>query len=353
MVDHPFINSKRNILIYCIIWIIATVFTSIVNVKFAKFPVNYSIINSLVFNILFAILGLPIWFTVQYSNFEKLNLLSIILNHITSAAVLIFTWLGLGYLILTSLINDPKFFSPLLSEFIYSAIMSGVILYFIYVLIYYLIIYNRNLKEKKVTESILIAKVKEAELNLLKSQINPHFLFNSLNSISSLTITNPSKAQDMIIKLSDFLRYSIARDSKQKASLKAELENLQRYLEIEKIRFGDRLEYIPEISADCLRMTLPVMILQPLYENAIKHGVYESTEPIHLHVICSAEGTHLQINIHNNFDPEAPVRKGAGIGLKNISERLRLIYHSDGLLKTNKTKDMFEVRLLIPQIETI
>jgi len=353
MFNHPFLNKKSSIATYISIWVVLIVMSSLGNAHYAHIPLKIAIINATVFNALYAILGLSLWFTVQYSNLEKLNAFSIILNHVTSAAVLLFVWIFLGYLISTALIHDPQNFNPILKKSVYSAVFSGLILYAIYVLIYYLIIYNRNLKEKRENESVLLDKVKEAELNLLKSQINPHFLFNSLNSISSLTITNPSKAQEMIIKLSDFLRYSLARDSKQKASLKHELENLQRYLDIEKVRFGDRLEYVPEIATDCGDKTVPVMILQPIYENAIKHGVYESTETVRIHLLCKMEGPHLLLMLRNNFDHEAPVRKGAGIGLKNISERLRLIYHTDGLLKTTKTGNIFEVRLLIPQIEAI
>ena len=191
--------------------------------------------------------------------------------------------------------------------------------------------------------------VKEAELNLLKSQLNPHFLFNSLNSISALTLTDPHKAQEMIILLSDFLRYSLARDGRQLSSLSAELQNIDRYMKIEKIRFGDRIQYTADVVSNTLSCTLPVMILQPVFENAIKHGVAESIDTVHIQLSAKLEQNYLIIVVQNEFDPTSPSRRGAGLGLKNIEERLKLIYHNDGLLKYRKENNIFEVKLIIPQ----
>jgi two-component system, LytTR family, sensor kinase len=122
--------------------------------------------------------------------------------------------------------------------------------------------------------------VKEAELHALKSQINPHFLFNSLNSISSLTMTDPLKAQEMVINLSSLMRYSLKHDQVDKVPFSEELKNNQLYLQIEKVRFGNKFNAVFDIDDKCLNANIPNMILQPLYENAIKYGVYEATEPV-------------------------------------------------------------------------
>jgi two-component system LytT family sensor kinase len=346
--QHPILKSLKSALIYSAIWLALIIFDFTTFYNNFHFNLLYSLLTSFIFGFLFACMGIAIWYAVLYSNSDKVGISSLIINHITAAAAIVFIWIMCSLFLIRILINDA--FYQFIIDHIFWYIIAGLIYYSLFVLIYYLIIYNRNLKERKLNEDKLLAMVKEAELNLLKSQINPHFLFNSLNSISSLTITNPTKAQEMIIKLSDFLRYSISRDSKQQSTLKYELENIERYLDIEKIRFGSRLNYQPQISKESEQCQLPVMILQPLFENAIKHGVYESTEPITLHVICTVENGYLSITLINNFDPEAPSKKGAGIGLKNIRERLRLIYHREGLLQTNKTENSFEVKLTFPQI---
>ena len=157
---------------------------------------------------------------------------------------------------------------------------TGVFIYGLIILTYYLFVSLSNLSEKNAKEARLESLVRETELKMLRSQINPHFLFNSLNSISSLTITDPEKARDMVVKLSEFMRYALSRKDEQPVTLQNELENLRLYLDIEKVRFGDKLITEEMIDNKCLEFKIPVLLLQPLYENAVKHGVYESTESV-------------------------------------------------------------------------
>jgi LytS/YehU family sensor histidine kinase len=197
-------------------------------------------------------------------------------------------------------------------------------------------------------EAELNALVKDAELRSLKYQINPHFIFNSLNSISSLTLSNPTRAQEMTIKLSSFLRGTLSKNEKQKNKLSEEINNAKLYLEIEKIRFEDKLEFTEEIGEECGSIEVPSMILQPLFENAVKHGVYESTEKINIILRCKHENEYIRITVENNFDPDAIPKKGAGIGIKNIQNRLKLIYNQDNLVKVEKGSTTFKVNIFIP-----
>jgi LytS/YehU family sensor histidine kinase len=194
-----------------------------------------------------------------------------------------------------------------------------------------------------------MALVKEAELHALKSQINPHFLFNSLNSISSLTMTNPARAQEMVINLSQLMRYSLKHDQSEKVSFKQEIENNKLYLKIEKVRFGSKLEPVFEIDENCLKAEIPNMILQPIYENAIKYGVYEATEPVEIKTVARCSDELLQITISNPYDANAKSKKGEGIGLRNIRDRLQIIYGNPYLLKLEDNKKEFTVTLTIPQ----
>ncbi len=344
---NPILKNFRSILVYSVIWILLTIFEIIsFNFKFG-YNIQDCIIAGSIFNFLFALIGIVTWYAVLYSFPEKKGIVNLIINHITAAVLLVIA-LNFTSLFLIKILTSEHLYK-VVADHIFWFNSIGVVYYAILVLIYYLIIYNQNLKDRKQNEDRLMAIIKETELNLLKSQINPHFLFNSLNSISSLTLTNPAKAQEMIIQLSDFLRYSISRHSNQMSTLKHELENIQRYLSIEKIRFGSRFEYQTDITPECYNKTLPALILQPLYENAIKHGVHESAETITLHTMATVENNFLAITISNNFDPDTPAKKGSGIGLKNIHERLRLTYHSEGLIQIKKTNNNFEVKLRIPQ----
>jgi len=183
----------------------------------------------------------------------------------------------------------------------------------------------------------------------LKSQINPHFLFNSLNSVSSLTLVRPEQSRDMLVKLSTFLRYSLDQDLKELNMLSNEMKNSQLYLEIEKVRFGERLRLDFDIDVSCKDMKIPNLILQPIYENAIKHGVNESLEPVVIKTKAELKNNNLSIEISNNFDKDAITSKGHGIGLRNITERMNLIYGRTDLLSIVKTESDFIVKLEFPQ----
>ena len=191
--------------------------------------------------------------------------------------------------------------------------------------------------------------IREAELQALKSQINPHFLFNSLNSISSLTVSNPEKAQEMVINLSNFMRYSLIHNEKEMVPFSRELDNIKLYLSIEKVRFGRKLNAEFEIDVHCMDAEIPNMILQPLFENAIKYGVYETTDQVTIKTVCNCEVNFLRITITNDYDAATMKRKGEGIGLRNIRKRMEIIYNNPELVKVTDNKTSFEVQLIIPQ----
>lgn len=190
--------------------------------------------------------------------------------------------------------------------------------------------------------------ITEAELKSLKFQINPHFIFNSLNSMSALTEIDPARAKQMIIKLAEFLRFLLKTNELEKNSLREELKNIRLYLDIERVRFEDKFEYFEEINDGCDNIQLPTMILQPLFENAIKHAVYETIDKVELKLKCKLQDEFLKIELVNNFDEGAPLKKGAGVGLNNIRERLKLIYQRDDLLNIQSKNGMFNVTLYIP-----
>jgi LytS/YehU family sensor histidine kinase len=225
---------------------------------------------------------------------------------------------------------------------------TGVFIYGLVILTYYLFVSLTNLSEKNAKEARLESLVKETELKMLRSQINPHFLFNSLNSISSLTITDPEKARIMVIKLSEFMRYALSRKDERPVSLQSELENLRLYLDIEKVRFGDRLTTEENIENDCLDIKMPVMLLQPLYENAVKHGVYESTDSVKILTHTKIVNGYLEITISNNYEPGQSSAKGTGTGLLNVTRRLELFYGNNGYLNTTRENGIYTVKLFIP-----
>jgi len=304
--------------------------------------------DSAIFNVFFAFLGLSIWYVIRFSHPDDKNVMSLIFNHLFSAMLIVSVWLISGYLLLKHSITEPVYAEFLENSFPWR-IISGLFYYSVFAMLYYVIVYYFSLQEKLKAEAQLKSVIQEVELSALKSQINPHFLFNSLNSISSLTITSPEKAQEMIIELSDYLRYSLSTRNEHTTSLRKELDNINRYLSIEQIRFGHRMEYKLDHDLSLDESKIPSMILQPIFENAIKHGVYESTELITISFHAKLESEQLKISVSNNFDPTARPISGEGLGLSNIQERLVLIYIKTDLLKVEKQDQTFCVHLTIPQ----
>ena len=346
--QHPVFLNTRSVSVYFGLWaLIAGVHFSIFYFIY-YFPIEASMADSLVFNGFFCCAGISMWYIVRYSIPDQKNIWNVVFNHLSFLTLTLVVWIGLSYTILNAIFSFNKVYVDLLVISIPYRIIFGIIFYTVIGLTYYLFIYYINLQEKVKVESRLREVLKETELNMLKSQINPHFLFNSLNSISSLTITNPDKARDMVIKLSDFLRYSVSHNATSFTTLEKEMANIRRYLEIEKVRFGDKLIFSFNLSMSCRNHQIPVMLLQPLFENAIKHGVYESTEQVSISMDCEYKEGYLEIIIVNDFDPHAYARKGTGIGLNNIRERLRLLYKNDKLLRIVVEGTRFSVFLSLP-----
>lgn len=192
---------------------------------------------------------------------------------------------------------------------------------------------------------------REAELFKLRQQLNPHFLFNSLNSISSLILTRSSEARDMIHKLSDFLRGTLKKEDQQLVDLSEELQYLQLYLDIEKVRFGQRLHAAISCSAEAAARKLPPMLLQPVAENAIKFGLYDRTGEVNIRISASILGDYLEIRVENPFDPAtAGANRGTGFGLSAVRRRLYLLYARQDLLETTIKDELFITRIKIPRI---
>jgi LytS/YehU family sensor histidine kinase len=202
--------------------------------------------------------------------------------------------------------------------------------------------------EKRKSEAETLSR--EAELYRLRQQLQPHFLFNSLNSIYALIATRPQQARNMIQHLSDFLRGTLKKEENQWVSLDEELQHLNLYLEIEKVRFGHRLatEVINE-AADS-RLRLPSMLLQPVVENAIKFGLYDTTDAITIRIAARQEDGSLVVEVRNPYDATSTVpRKGTGFGLNSVQRRLYLLFARNDLLKTETSNNIFITTIKIPQ----
>jgi two-component system, LytTR family, sensor kinase len=207
---------------------------------------------------------------------------------------------------------------------------------------------DRTETEQKKNEAEQLSK--EAELYKLRQQLQPHFLFNALNSINALIGSRPAEAREMVQQLSDFLRTTLRKEEQQWIKLEDEIHSLQLYLDIEKVRFGHRLSTQLELDTDAWNMQLPALLLQPLVENAIKFGLYDTTEESRIYLLAKAEGNQLVITVENPFDfSTAAAQKGTGFGLSSVQRRLYLMFGRNDLLQTTAKENIFSTRVVIPQ----
>lgn len=209
--------------------------------------------------------------------------------------------------------------------------------------------YLAEQKEKEKKQIEIETMMREAELARLRLQLQPHFLFNSLNSINALVGTRPQEARKMVQQLSDFLRGTLKKDDQQLSTLKEELGHLQLYLDIEKVRFAHRLNVEINVEEDSLSCTLPSLLLQPIVENAIKFGLYDTVGEITISISARKSSGLLLVEIKNPFDPITGTSpKGTGFGLSSVQRRLYLVYARQDLLVTEKSGDTFTTLLKIP-----
>lgn len=345
---HPVLQNRVRLIVWWLIWLFLAAGQSLLfYFAFGSFS-NIGIIDSVLSLLIYSGLALSLWYPFSFFNTSTSSTPVLIGNLVASGAISVTLWVLITKFLMQMILPEGNSYQAYWDATFSYRVGTGVFIYGLIILTYYLFISLTNLSEKNAKEARLESLVKETELKMLRSQINPHFLFNSLNSISSLTVTDPEKARMMVVKLSDFMRYALSRKDEQPVSLQSELDNLRLYLDIEKVRFGDKLTTEESIETNCLDFKLPVMLLQPLYENAVKHGVYESTETVRIITEAKIIGGYIEIIIKNNYDSAPSLRKGTGTGLLNVSRRLELFYGNKASIKTTRENNIYTVTLYIP-----
>ncbi len=345
---HPLLANRQRQVIWWLVWLFMTLGQALLYYLATGSFVRISIGDSFLSMLIYSGIAFALWYPFNFFIINKIKSPALAFNLLISGALVITAGLFGEKMLMLLLVSDKDAYREFWNTTVLYRAGTGVFIFGLVILAYFLFVTLTNLSEKNAREARLESLVKETELKLLRSQINPHFLFNSLNSVSSLTITNPEKARSMVIKLSDFMRYALTRKEDRPVTLRSELESLRLYLDIEMVRFGDRLTIEEKINASCLNALIPVMILQPLYENAIKHGVYESIEMIKIITGVSCDNGYLTISITNNYEDGVVAPKGTGTGLRNVERRLELFYGNKASLVTTKEKGIFTVKLYIP-----
>ena len=228
---------------------------------------------------------------------------------------------------------------------------TGVPLYLLSAVVHYLLLAFEasHAAEKRALESQVGAR--EAELRALRAQLNPHFLFNSLNSINALVGADPEGARRMCERLGDFLRRTLALGARDAVTLGEELALVDRYLDIEQVRFGERLRVERAFDPAAAGCQVPPLLLQPLVENAIKHGIQGCVAGGRVRIETARAGARLRLRVENPVDPDAPARRGEGVGLANVRRRLEVFGARDARLEAARDGDRFTVTLELPAVD--
>ncbi|MCE5345965.1 MAG: histidine kinase [Bacteroidales bacterium] len=345
---HPVLQNRVRLIVWWLIWLFLATGQSLLYYYAYGSLSNFGIADSIVSMLIYSGIALSLWYPFQFINRGDNRPTVLISNIVAGGAVSITILILLTKLIMTTVLPEQNDYQAYWEATFPYRVGIGVFIYGLIILTYYLFLSLTNLSEKKAKAAQLESLVKETELKMLRSQINPHFLFNSLNSISSLTVTDPEKARIMVVKLSDFMRYALSKKDEKLVSFQSEIENLRLYLDIEKVRFGDRLSTEEKIEKEALDARIPVMFLQPLYENAVKHGVYESIGNVRISTSAKIINGYLEITICNNYEQGQTSAMGTGTGLRNVIRRLELTYGNNGYLKTTGENGIFTVNLFIP-----
>lgn len=310
------------------------------------FPLSITIGDSLISNTLLLLASLMVLNISKYYLPTAYQFVGIIL----SALILSLLWLFISNSFLKIIFTGEVAFLSFLKNSLLIRITYAFIILLV-VTTASVLWYNWQERQKEAQRKADVeALSKEAELFKLRQQLQPHFLFNSLNSINALIGLDPGQARKMVQQLSDFLRGTLRKDEGQMVTLEEEIKHLNLYLEIEKVRFGNRLQTHIEMCEPCKESLVPALLLQPIVENAIKFGLYDTTGQTHITIDCVLENKELVISIKNPYDPQTSVpKKGTGFGLSSIKRRLYLLFARNDLLTTAAQENIFETIIKIPQ----
>jgi hypothetical protein len=345
---HPILGNYRRLLLYLSAWgpisaILTYLFASVGSLTWKQSPAL-----ALPLCAVYAFVCLSSWYQCRNMPLDSSRAW---IPHLAAAAIASFLWIGAARAIAAGLSTIQSFnaIDAQVSRVYPVLFGSGVLLYLLAVALFYILLSNEAAHEAAQRELQAQALAKESELKALKTQVNPHFIFNCLNSISALTSSDPATAREMCVRLAEFLRKTLGLGEKARIPLGEELDLAHAYLSVEQIRFGARLKFEENIDSEAVKYVVPPLLLQPLIENAIRHGVASLTDSgwVKLEIKRSAANT-VSIRIENNFDADAPRRRGAGIGLKNVRQRVDASYGNRARMDVRSTAGHFQIVMELP-----
>jgi two-component system, LytTR family, sensor histidine kinase AlgZ len=348
---HPILNDPRRLLFYflggspftaaIVYWLMHTGGLSLGAAALVGIPIS----------VLGGFMCLMAWYPCRAMPFGKFNFHRILLTHFGTALLDSGLWVLAIKFVAYQLSVSTRIYGGLdgrISKDLPAVFGAGVLSYLLAVASAYIALAIQASQEAQAREAKAHLLARDAELKALKAQVNPHFLFNSLNSISALTSSDAAKAREMCILLGDFLRRTLGLGEKSVIPLDEEMSLIRAFLAVEKIRFGPRINMEESIAKEALDVQVPPLLLQPLVENAVAHGIANLVEGGRVRLDARCNDGKVVILIENTFDPEAPPRRKGGVGLANVRQRLTARYGNAATFQVTKEGDNFRVALAFP-----
>lgn len=348
---HPIFAERDRLRLYLTAWVPLAFLLAVLLATAGQLAWLESAVLAFPLALFYAFVSLSAWY-VSRSVPRSVGGLSRLLGAHAAAAMLSSAlWVGVGRALCRALEVALPMFSGVEARLREQSVLLftvGVLLYLLASAVHYALLAADASREAERRALELQVHAREAELRALRAQIDPHFLFNSLHSISALTGSDPAGARRMALLLGDFLRDSLRVGGRERIPLGEELRLLRQFLDIEHVRFGDRLRVSWAVADDCNACELPPLLLQPLVENAVRHGIAHLLDGGEVRIRAHRQSGRLYVGIENPCDPDRPRRRGAGVGLDNVRRRLETAFGAEAAAQSGERDGVFKVDLVMP-----
>ena len=346
---HPILARGGRLALYLAVWLVAGVLLSSLIARPGGPGSSEALAIALPLAITYAFFCLSAWYVSRSAPLATTGAIRLTASALTSALITSAAWLLLARIWIEALARRG-----LVADATATFDRNDTVLFGFGLLLYLLSLAGGYLlasfelsreAERRALEGQVLAR--EAELRALRAQIDPHFLFNSIHSISALTTVDPQAARRMCVLLADFLRESLALGAENRIPLTREMDLVKRYLDIERVRFGDRLrvELDSGNAGPCL---VPPLLLQPVVENAVTHGIAQTIDGGTIRVAAARGAGTVTFTVDNPCDPDRPRRTGTGLGLSNVRARLRALYSDDAQVRAGEEEGVWRVAIVLP-----
>ncbi len=349
---HPIFAERDRLRLYLLAWVpIATLLVLLLAVG-GRLGWLESAALAFPLALVYAFVSLSAWYVSRSTPASAAGLARMLGAHAAAASLSSAIWVGIGTALARALETGlPTSFAGLEARIRTQWVLLfaiGVLLFLLASAVHYAILAADASRDAERRALEMQVHAREAELRALRSQIDPHFLFNSLHSISALTGSDPQGARRMALLLGDFLRDSLKVGKHGRIPLAEELRLLRQFLDIEHVRFGDRLRPRWAVADDTASCEVPPLLLQPLVENAVTHGIANLLDGGEILIRAERRAGRLYIGVENPCDPDRPKRRGAGVGLENVRRRLENAFGSEAAAQSAEHGGIFKVDLVMP-----